>query len=658
MEAVLNALSTALGVPSTSLKGYAGKILYVDLTKLKYWVEDLPTYLAKSYVGGSGLAAYLLWNLIDEGLNPLSPENPLIVATGPATGALAPSSGRFAVVSKSPLTGVWGESHAGGGLGPQIKYAGYDVIVIVGRASRPVSLIIDDSSIEFYDSFSLWGMNVRDTTNEIRSRFGRDYHVMCVGPAGENLVKYASIMVDYYRAFGRAGLGALMGFKKLKVVAVRGSGGVEVYDPDKYVEVMEDILWRNTEGPWALPTQLSLGKYGTSNLVTAMNAIGRLPTKNHWTGYWELADKISGEELLKYRVSRGSCFSCMIMCKHVTRVADGKYEGALSGGPEYETIAALGSNLLISNMDAILYMNYLCNLYGLDTISTGKVISFLFECYENGVISKEELNGLNPVWGDEEAAIELIKLIVQRKGIGDILAEGVLKASEVLGRGSKTYALQVKGMEVSAQDPRGHKSVGCTWAISVRGADHLRSLTTVDELGYREVAAERFGIDKVDDICDRLSEKYKGLVVKDQEDLFALVDSVIMCKYGTMWPPMYYYDFIAKLLPPLTGIKEFGDVRNLRIISERIVNLKRCFNLREGVGKESEKLPQRFTSEPMPTGPSKGQTCNLEPMLKEYYEGRGWDYKSGLPYVETLSRLELKFVANTLKKKYNLPTTH
>jgi len=638
-----------------SLKwGYTGKILYVDLSKSKYWVEELKESLAKTYVGGSGLAAYLLWNLVDGGVDPLSPENPLIIATGPATGALAPSAGRFALVSKSPLTNIWGESHAGGFFGPEVKYAGYDVVVVLGKSSTPVSLVIDDGNVEIYRSTGLWGLNTRDTTNELRSRFGKDYHVMCIGPAGEELVRFASVIVDYYRAFGRTGLGAVMGSKKLKAVVVRGSKSVEVYDPDKYLEVLEDILWRNSEGPWALPAQMSLGRYGTPSLVTAMNAIGRLPTKNHWTGFWGRADKLSGDELLKYRVSRGSCFSCMIMCKHVTKVSNGRYEGTFSGGPEYESIVALGSNLLIDNIEAVIYMNQLCNLYGLDTISTGKVLSYVFECYEKGLISKEELGGLEALWGSEEAAITLINMIVRREGIGNILAEGVRRASEVLGRGYE-YALHVKGLEVSAQDPRGHKSVGLTWAISVRGADHLRSLTTVDELGYRDIAAERFGVDKVDDVCDRLSEKYKGLIVKDQEDLFALVDSIIMCKYGTMWPPMYYFDFIAKLLPPLTGIKEFGDVKNLRLIAERIVNLKRCFNLREGVGKESEVLPKRFTEEPMPTGPSKGQVCNLEPMLREYYMYRGWDYESGLPYEETLERLGLDYVANELKKKYVLP---
>ncbi len=638
-----------------SLKwGYAGKILYVDLSKSKYWVEELKESLAKTYVGGSGLAAYILWNLVDGGVDPLSPENPLIIATGPATGALAPSAGRFALVSKSPLTNIWGESHAGGFFGPEVKYAGYDVVVVLGKSSTPVSLVIDDGNVEIYRSTGLWGLNTRDTTNELRSRFGKDYHVMCIGPAGEELVRFASVIVDYYRAFGRTGLGAVMGSKRLKAVVVRGSKSVEVYDPDKYLEVLEDILWRNSEGPWALPAQMSLGRYGTPSLVTAMNAIGRLPTKNHWTGFWGRADKLSGDELLKYRVSRGSCFSCMIMCKHVTKVSNGRYEGTFSGGPEYESIVALGSNLLIDNIEAVIYMNQLCNLYGLDTISTGKVLSYVFECYEKGLISKEELGGLEALWGSEEAAITLINMIVRREGIGNILAEGVRRASEVLGRGYE-YALHVKGLEVSAQDPRGHKSVGLTWAISVRGADHLRSLTTVDELGYRDIAAERFGVDKVDDVCDRLSEKYKGLIVKDQEDLFALVDSIIMCKYGTMWPPMYYFDFIAKLLPPLTGIKEFGDVKNLRLIAERIVNLKRCFNLREGVGKESEVLPKRFTEEPMPTGPSKGQVCNLEPMLREYYMYRGWDYESGLPYEETLERLGLDYVANELKKKYVLP---
>ena len=637
------------------LKGYAGNILWIDLSKREYRIKPLPEYMAKAYIGGTGFAAYLLWNLVDETTHPLSPENPLIIATGPATGTLAPSSGRFMVASKSPLTGIWGESHAGGFLGPEIKYAGFDVIVIRGRSPNPISIIIDDFSIHFYDSRNLWGLNTVETTDELRSIFGKDYHVMCIGPAGEKLVKFASIMVDYYRALGRSGMGAVMGSKNLKAIAVRGSKSIEVYDPEKFTEIMEDFLWRNTKGPWALPAQMSLGKYGTPNLVSIMNTIGRLPTKNHWTGYWDRADEISGEALLKYRKSRGSCFSCMIMCKHVTEIRKGKYAGTLTGGPEYEAIVALGSNLLISNLEAIIHMNMLCNLYGLDVISTGKVISFLLECYEKGLVSRDDVNGLDLKWGDEEVVIELIRMIAERRGIGNLLAEGVRIAAQVIGKDSWRYALHVKGLEVPAQDPRAHKSVGCTWATSPRGADHLRSLVTLDELGYRGVAAERYGEDKVDEICDRLSEKYKGYIVKDQEDFFAIVDSIIMCKYGTMWPPMYYFDFIAKLLPPLTGMHEYRDVAKVKEAGERIANLKRCFNLREGVGKESEILPERFIKEPMPSGPAKGQICSLELMLREYYESRGWDYESGLPYQETLEKLKLDYVAKELSRKYKLP---
>lgn len=636
-------------------KGYAGRILYVDLTKRKYVVEPLREDVAKGYLGGSGLAAYLLWNLVDEGTDPLSPDNALVVATGPATGALAPSAGRFMAASKSPLTGIWGESHAGGFFGPQLKYAGYDALVITGRSDKPVTLMIDDDSVTFYDSSGMWGMNTRDATDYIRDVFGRDFHSMVIGQAGENLVRFASVMVDYYRALGRTGMGAVMGSKNLKAVAVRGTKDVEVYDPERYLEVMEEFLWMNTKGPWALPAQLSLGKYGTPSLVTVINAIGRLPTKNHWTGHWDRADKISGEELLKYRVSRGSCFSCMIMCKHVTRVGEGRYGGSMSGGPEYETLVALGSNLLIDNIEAIIHMNALCNLYGLDTISTGKVISFVFEIYEKGIVSETELGDIKPVWGDEAAAIELIRMITFRRGFGNVLAEGVARAARAIGRGAEYYAHHVKGLEVSAQDPRAQKSVGCTWAISVRGADHLRSLTTVDELGYRDIAAARFGPEKVDDICDRLSERYKGLIVKDQEDLFAVVDSVIMCKYGTMWPPMYYFDFIARLLPPLTGVREFGDVGYLRRLGERVSNLRRCFNLREGVGKGHEALPERFTKEPMPSGPSKEHVCDLEPMLREYYQSRGWDYETGLPYEDDLESLGLDYVGKELNKKFRLP---
>jgi aldehyde:ferredoxin oxidoreductase len=277
----------------------------------------------------------------------------------------------------------------------------------------------------------------------------------------------------------------------------------------------------------------------------------------------------------------------------------------------------------------------------MDTISCGKTISWAMECYENNLFTKKEADNLDLSWGNEETIIALIHKIAKRQGLGNLLAEGVKKASANLGRGSAKYAMHVKGLEISGQDGRPHKSVGLTHAIGVRGADHLRSLCTVDELGYRDIAAERFGKDNVNDVCDLLSENKKGLIVKDQEDLFAIVDSLIICKYGTMWPPIYYFDFVAKVLPPLTGIENFGSVKEIRLIAERIVNLRRSFNIREGLRRKDDTLPNRFTKDPMLHGPGRGQVVDLKSMLNEYYELRGWDLKTGIPKKEKLRELGL-----------------
>jgi len=632
-------------------KGYAGQYLRVDLTKGEMKKEPLPSWMAKHYIGGTGFAARVLWDELKPQTNPLSPENSLVMAVGPATGALSPSSGRFMMASKSPLTGIWGESHCGGHFGPELKYAGYDMIIFHGRSEKPVYLYVDDDWVEFKDASHLWGKDTKETTGQVREEVGDEtVKVSCIGLAGENLVKYAAVMTDFYRAAGRTGMGAVMGSKNLKAVAVRGTKGVEVADPERYMEVMDEVLYQNTEGPWAEPAQSSLGTYGTPNLVAVINAIGRLPTKNHWTGYYEDAEKISGAVIRsKHRVARDSCFSCMIQCKYVSTVDSGLYAGTFSGGPEYESVFALGSNCLVNDIEAILHANMLCNLYGIDTISAGKCISFAMECYEHGILSEKEADGLDLRWGNGEALTALIHKIAHREGLGDLLAEGVRGASQRMGKGSEEFAMHIKGLEISGQDCRAHKSVGCTHATSVRGADHLRSLSCIDEQGFYEAAAERFGVDKAEEICNLLSEKYKGYIVKDQEDLYAVVDSVLMCKYGTMWPPMYYLDFIAKLLPPLTGMEEYGSVKEVRLAAERICNLRRCFNVREGITRKDEDLPPRFKEEPMPNGRAKGEVCNLQPMLDEYYEARGWDEATALPFRDTLERVGLKEVADQLE---------
>ena len=632
-------------------KGYAGRILKVDLTSGNIRVEQLPKGLTLNYLGGTGFAARILWDEVKADTDPLSPENILIIATGPVNGTAFPPSGRYMMASKSPLTGIWGESHVGGHLGPELKYAGYDIIVIRGRSSRPIYLMIDDDRVELRDAEKIWGKNTKETVKLIWDELkDTSFKVACIGLAGENLVKIAGVISEMGRAAARTGIGAVWGSKRLKAIAVRGSKDIEVADPDRFMELVKEAIDIYTQGSLGRAAQDTLGRYGTPCLVEMLNSIGRLPTKNHWTGIFKHADKIGGEVIRKaYRFAQAPCMACVIQCGYISYIRGGRYAGTLTKGPEYESIFALGSNCLVSDIEAIIYMNMLCNLYGLDTISTGKVISWAMECYEHGLLTEQDLDGIELRWGDVDAMIKLIDKIARRKGVGEILAEGVKKAAEKFGRGTEKYVIHIKGMEVSGQDPRAHKSAGLSLAIAVRGADHLRALSSIEELGFTQIVAERYGEDKVDALSDRLSEVYKGFLIKDLEDLYAITDSLIICKYGTMWPPIYYFDHFTKLIPLLTGMEEYGDVNYIRLTAERICNLRRCFNVREGVTRKDENLPKRFIEEPMPHGPAKGHVCNLEPMLQEYYRYRRWDYETGLPYRETLEEVGLKDVADQLE---------
>ena len=632
-------------------KGYAGRILRVDLTSRNVKVEPLPDGLALNYLGGTGFAARILWDEVNAETDPLSPENVLIIATGPVNGTAFPPSGRYMMASKSPLTGIWSESHVGGHLGPELKYAGYDMILVKGRSSEPVYLMIDDDRVEVRDAKNIWGKDTRETVKTLWDELGdRSFKIACIGPAGENMVKISSVISEMGRAAARTGIGAVWGSKRLKAIAVRGSKDIEVADPDGFMQLVKESIRMCTEEFFGKAAQDTLGKYGTPCLVEMLNSIGRLPTKNHWTGIFDKANLIGGEAVRsRYRFAQVPCLACVIQCGYISYIREGRYAGTITKGPEYESIFALGSNCLVPDIEAIIHMNMLCNLYGLDTISTGKTLSWAMECYEHGLLTKDDLDGMELRWGDLEAMIKLIEKIARREGVGDILAEGAKRASEKIGRGTEKYVIHIKGMEVSGQDPRAHKSAGLSLAIAVRGADHLRALSSIEELGFTEIVTDRYGEDKVEALSDRLSEEYKGFLIKDLEDLYAITDSLIVCKYGTMWPPIYYFDHFAKLIPLLTGMKEYGDVSYVRLVAERISNLRRCFNVREGITRRDENLPKRFTEEPMPHGPAKGHVCNLEPMLREYYQYRRWDYETGLPYRETLEELGLKDVADELE---------
>ncbi len=633
-------------------KGYAGYYLDVDLTKGKVHKKELEKEWARLYLGGSGVAAKILWERTGPDTEPLGPENVLVLGTGPLTGVLFSPSGRMMFASKSPLTGVWGESHVGGFLGAEIKYSGFDFVLFNGRSEKPVYLFLRDGTAELLDASHLWGKETNVTTQMIREDH-KDPTIKTgvIGPAGENAVLYGSIIVDFYRAAGRTGLGSVLGSKNVKAVAASGAQGIEVHDMDKYFEANEIEMERINDPLWT-ESLASLRKYGTTDLVAIINEIGRLPTKNHWTGFFENADDIGPEIIAeKYRIAQEACHGCAVGCKYIIRVNGGKYPTGPIGGPEYETIMAFGSNCLNSDIESVFHLGKRCDLLGLDTISTGKTISFAMELFEKGIIGTKDADGLDLSWGNGETQAALVEKIARREGFGDLLADGVRKAAEKIGGDAWKYAVHVKGLEASGQDPRAHQSIGLTYATNVRGADHLRSISCIEELGYPEIAAARFGEEKAEAILEIMSPEYKGQLIWDMEDLYAIVDSAVICKYGTMWPPMYYFDTFVNVIPPLTGMTEWADMKFVRRVGERISHLRRAYNHRLGITRKDENLPHRLLKEPMPTGPSKGGLPDLDQMLDEYYEYRGCDKETGYPFESKLTDLDLDFVIEDLKPR-------
>ncbi|TXT54834.1 MAG: hypothetical protein BAJATHORv1_50085 [Candidatus Thorarchaeota archaeon] len=634
-------------------KGYAGYYLDVDLTLGKVHKKEMEKEWARLYLGGTGISSKILWDRTGPDTDPLSPENIVIVGTGPLTGVMFSPSGRMMFSGKSPLTGIWAESHVGGFLGPEIKYAGFDFVIFNGKSPKPVYLWLNDGKAELRDASRLWGRETDETTDMIREEH-RDpaIETATIGPAGENGVLYGAIIVDYYRAAGRTGLGTVLGSKNVKAIAARGSLGLEAHDMDAYLEANQREMERLNDPLWK-DFLRSLRDYGTTDLVAMINEIGRLPTKNHWTGFFEEAEKIGPEIIAeKYRIAQEACHGCGIGCKYVYRVKEGKFAGGPAGGPEYETLMAFGSNCMNSDIEAVFHQGHRCDLLGMDTISCGKTISFAMELWEKGILTEKDTDGLDLSWGNVDAINALIEKIAKReKGIGELLSHGTRKAAEIIGGEAWKYAVHSKGLEASGQDPRAHQSIGLTYATNVRGADHLRSLSSLEELGFPEISIRRFGEDKAEEIQEIMSPVHKGLVVYDMENLYAITDSAVICKYGTMWPPIFYFDTFANVLPALTGMVEWGDVKYVRQSADRISHLRRAYNHRLGITRKDETLPRRLLKEPMPTGPSKGGLPDLDYMLDEYYELRGCDKETGYPKKSVLEDLDLDFVVKDLEQR-------
>lgn len=618
------------------MKGYVGKkLLRVDLTTKAIKEKRLSDEILKDYIGGSGLGAKLLFDEVPPGTNPLDSDNKLYLLTGPVTGTGWPTSGRSCFVTKAPLTEIWGESHVGGFLGPELKYAGFDAVVIEGTSEKPVYIYIHDGSADIHDASHLWGRDTHETSTTLLKETHRDAQLAVIGPAGEKLVRFAAIIVNYARAAGRTGMGAVIGSKKLKAIAVKGTGPIEVADMKNFRELMYTAHQRVITDPQAM----DLRTYGTPLLVAYKSEIGELVTKNHQKGIFPEAEKLLADTLrANYWVKTRACAYCSVGCKKEYEVIAGHFP-CRAEGPEYEAIYSFGTNCWNSDFGSILQANLLSNKYGLDSISTGCVIAFAMELWDRGLITKEDTNGLELSWGNANAIVTLVDKIAMREGFGDFLAEGSWRVAKEIGRGADQSTVTVKKMEISGQDGRTHRSMGLGHATAARGGDHLRSLITIDQLGYQDIAAARFGADKLPEICDPYSETHKALATKITEDIYALRDTLLVCWYTCSWPPIFWLDDFGPALVAVTGESTFGNKENLVRIAERIITLKRAFNVREGANRADDQLPDRFFS-PMPDGPGKGQVVNLDIMLNEYYKLRGWD-ENGIPTKDTLVQLGL-----------------
>jgi aldehyde:ferredoxin oxidoreductase len=597
--------------------GFQGKILRVNLTSGKIIVEDLNEDWAKKYVGGRGYGTKIMYEEVDPKVDPLSEKNKVIIATGPLGGTLAPSSGRAMVITKGPLTGTIACSNVGGYFGPALKHAGFDMVIIEGKAKEPVYLWIYKGITELRSAKNIWGKASDEADKILREKTHPKAETMEIGPAGEKQSLVANVMFNGHRAAGRTGVGAVLGSKNFKGIAVRGNLEVKVAEPDKFMEAVyktREILSKDAfSGGGA-------AMLGTAMLVNAINGVGAFPTKNAQDAYFPEAEKISGETLRERNLIRNEgCAECPIGCGRVTEIKEGKYKGAHGGGPEYESVWALGAMCEVSDLDAVVMANYLCDKYGMDTITAGSTVACGMELYEEGYMPKED-SPFPLIFGSGEAMVEAIKLMGEQKGkLGKLLAQGSYRLGEHYGH--PELSMSVKKQEFPAYDPRGVKGIGLEYATSNRGACHVRGYTIAPEV--------------LTGAADRLKYEGKGELVKIFQDLTSALDSTGICLFTTFG--MGGED-IALLLSTATGFKV--DINEFMKIGERIWNLERLFNLKAGFTRKDDTLPMRILKEPIKTGPSKGEIEELDKMLDDYYKVRGWD-KNGIPTNEKLKALGL-----------------
>jgi len=592
--------------------GYCDCILRVDLSTGSITREPLPQDALRPLLGGKGLGAYLLFHELPAGVDPLSPDNRLILNVGPLTGTTAPTAGRLGSTTKSPATGTYSDSYCGGYFGQTMKYAGYDAILLQGAASEPVMLVIDDERVELRPAADLWGRTIPQANDLLLAQYGKGWQSLVIGPPGEKKANIASIFNET-RALARGGVGAVMGSKNLKAILGRGTGSVLVADRQRFERALQlaSRAIRMSSGITRMKQD------GTANILEFVNAIGALPTRNFQQGQFEGADEITGSSFRQRSWKRDyACFGCPIACSKVTHAVDGK----LLEGPEYETVFAVGSNCAIADQETIIRLNLVCDEYGIDTISAGGIVAFVMEMFEKSLLSASDLDGIEPRFGDCQAALALVEKMARVEGCGEWMSRGVASIAE-LYPAAASFAMHVKGLEMPAYHPNAAKGMALGYAVSERGACHLRGAPITEVLGG----------------ADPLAVDGKAQLFRDHQCESALWNSAVLCCF-----PGYGMSLkeLCQLVNAATGF-DYPSVKDFEGMGERINTLCRLFNVREGLSRAQDTLPARNLSQPLPGGPARGQVVDLDPLLDEYYDLMGWD-RSGIPSPETLARLGLE----------------
>ncbi len=621
------------------MKGITRKFLRVNLSNGKAGEEAIPEQVETDFVGGRGFGIHYLYRELAPKTDPLGEQNKMIFVAGPLAGTTAQAVSRWMVCTRSPLTGAFARSVAGADFGAWIKFAGYEFILVEGKADRPVYIHLTRDACQIRPADELWGKDTVVTQEWLSQRHGLNTRVACIGPGGENLVKYAAIVTNR-RTASRCGVGAVMGSKNLKAIAINAERNLQLHDPEGFKQLVKQQI-QTMMANKGFQYHKAMGTTGNPENTSEL---GIFPTRNFRYGRLDDYEKLGGEEYLKHRIGEFGCYSCAARCGKVHRVTRGPYVGAHSEGPEYESIWAFSGPIENSYLESTIAADQLCDDLGIDTISTGNTIGFAYELYEKGLLTKKDTDGLELKYGNHKAMVELVKKIARREGIGDLLAEGTMRVAAKIGKGAEAYAINAKGLELPAYEPRGAKSLGFNYATSNIGGSH----------GYGYAPQEVFGASFPRRV-DRFAEEENADIVVFNQNNGAVGEVGIVCVFARGWFPQLY----DKLLIAATGIDKIAERGYLMRVGDRIVNLERAFIVREGFGRKQDTLPQRMLNEPLHTrgAPGEGQMIrNLDKFLDRYYELRGWT-PQGIPSPEKLNELGLGYAVKDMAQYQNVKAT-